>query len=73
MKKLFDLKEWLTLEDTAKHLTILFGEEVKVSDVLRLALDGHLQLSVNFLEDTRVNYGAVVPFKDALWNEKKNR
>ncbi len=71
MKKLFDLKEWLTLEDTAKHLTILFGEEVKVSDVLRLALDGHLQLSVNFLEDTRVNYGAVVPFKDALWNEKK--
>lgn len=71
MKKLFDLKEWLTLEDTAKHLTILFGEEVKVSDVLRLALDGHLQLSVNFLEDTPVNYGAVVPFKDALWNEKK--
>ena len=28
MKKLFDLKEWLTLEDAAKHLTILFGEEV---------------------------------------------
>ena len=71
MKKLFDLKEWLTLEDTAKHLTILFGEEVKVSDVLRLALDGHLQLSVNFLQATSVNYGTIVPFKDALWIEKK--
>jgi len=69
MKKLFDLKEWLTLEDTAKHLTILFGEEVKVSDVLRLALDGHLRLSVNFVNQTKARSGKIVPLEEAIWEE----
>ncbi len=49
MSKLFKLKEWLTLPDAAKHLAIAFGEEVGEADVLRLALDGHLKLSVNFV------------------------
>jgi len=69
MKKLFDLKEWLTLEDTAKHLTILFGEEVKESDVLRLALDGHLQLSVNFVNHAKGWWGKIVPLEKAKWVE----
>ncbi len=47
--KLFKLKEWLTLPDTAKHLTNIFGEDVTVADILRLALDNYLTLSVHFV------------------------
>ena len=47
--KLFKLKKWLTIPETAKHLSIMFGEEVQEADVLRLGLDRHLKLSVNFV------------------------
>jgi len=49
MSKLFKLKKWLTIEDTAKHLTSIFDEPVKDYDVLRFALDGHLEISVNLV------------------------
>lgn len=49
MSKLFKLKQWLTLLDTAKYLTSLFEEEVNEADVLQLVLNGHLKLSVNFV------------------------
>ena len=49
MKKLFALKEWLTLEQAALHLAGLFDEPVTVADVLRLGLDGRLILSVHFV------------------------
>lgn len=49
VSKLFKLKEWLTVPDAARYLSIAFGEEVTDADVLRLALDGHLKLSVNFV------------------------
>jgi hypothetical protein len=48
-RKLFNLKAWLTIPDTAKHLSIMFGEEVTEADVLQLGLDGHLTLSVNIV------------------------
>lgn len=65
MKKLLGLKQWLTLEDAARHLAILFGEDVTEVDVLRLALDGHLTLSVNFVNHARGRCGPVVPIQDA--------
>jgi hypothetical protein len=46
VNKLFKLKEWLSVAETARYLSILFGEDVAEADVLRLALDGHLKLSV---------------------------
>lgn len=55
MSTLFKLKEWLTVPETANRLSGLFEEKILEKDVLRLALDGHLQLSVNFVNDT---YGA---------------
>lgn len=53
MSKLFKLKEWLTVPDAAKHLTVVFGEEVTEVDVLQLALEGHLKLSI-FIEDISI-------------------
>lgn len=62
MSKLFKLKEWLSLDDAARHLSIMFGEEVAVADVLRLALDDQLTLSVNIVNEV---YAFVGTMKEA--------
>lgn len=49
MSKLLKLKQWLSIEDAAKRLTISAGEDVTKTDILRLAIDGHLTLSVFFV------------------------
>ena len=48
MSKLSKLKEWFTVPEAAKHLSIVFHEDVSEADVLRLALDGRLSLSIYF-------------------------
>ncbi len=53
MKTFLSLKKWLTVPETARRLAIIFGEEVSEADVLRLALDGHLRLSINFVNSTK--------------------
>jgi hypothetical protein len=65
MRKLFNLKKWLTVEDAARHLAIVMGEEVTEADVLRLALDGHLKLSVDFVNGTKARLGKIVPTSEA--------
>ena len=64
MGKLFQLKEWLTVEDAARHLAIVFGEEVTEADVLRLGLDGRLRLSVNFVNHAMARRGIVVRYTE---------
>jgi hypothetical protein len=64
MSKLFKLKEWLTVEEAAKHLSVVLGEEVVVADIYRLALDKHLVLSMNFPNKTYGNLGSVVDFEN---------
>ena len=68
-KKLFALKEWLTVPDAARHLSIIFGEEVSEADVYRLALDGHLTLSVNFVNQTSARRGKAILIEDAQYRE----
>lgn len=65
MNRLFKLKKWLTIPEAARHLAIVFGEEVSESDVLRLALDGHLKLSVNFANHAKARRGKVIPLSEA--------
>ncbi len=62
--KLFKLKEWLTVPEAASHLTTMFGEEVSEADVLRLALDGHLILSVNFVNQAYGKCGKLISCDD---------
>lgn len=62
------LLEWLTVQDAAKHLSIVFGEEFTEAHVLRLALDGQLTLSVNFVNNARACPGGrFLPFQE--WEE----
>lgn len=65
MSKLFKLKEWLTIPETARHLSGLFGEPVTEADVLRLALDGHLKLSVHFVNISRARFGTLISASEA--------
>lgn len=65
MSKLFNLKKWLSIEDAARHLSIAFGENITDADVLRLALDGHLRLSVDFVNHARAKHMRVIPIGEA--------
>lgn len=64
MSKLFNLKEWLTVADTARYLSIKFGEDATEADVLRLALDGRLKLSVYFVNRAKARSGKVVRYSE---------
>src|SRR4051812_32655120 len=66
--KLLSLKEWLTLDDAAKHLSIVFGEEVTRADVLRLALDGRLVPSVDFVNHARARKGRLIPIEECRFH-----
>lgn len=69
MSKLFKLKEWLTLDETAQHLTVVLGEPVLEKDIYRLALDGYLQLSINIINGTQVHKGKLISPEDVEWHE----
>ena len=64
MRKLLKLKRWLTLPEAARHLTILYDEEVSEADLLGFALDGHLTLSVHLVNGAIGRCGPIVPIKD---------
>ena len=59
------LKEWLTVEEAARHLSAIASEPVSEADILRLALDGHLTLSVRFVNHAHARVGPVVPVEQA--------
>jgi hypothetical protein len=61
LKKLLKLKDWLTVPDAARHLSILFGEDVTEADVLRFGLDGRLTLSAYFVNPKYGRYGKIIP------------
>ncbi|MGT2476523.1 hypothetical protein [Paraburkholderia terrae] len=69
MSKLFKLREWLTVDEAARHLSVVVSEQVTSSDILRLALDGHLVLSANFVNHARAKRGKVVGLEDAELRE----
>lgn len=69
LKRLSDLKKWLTVPDAARHLAIVFGEDVSEADVLRLALDGHLKMSVNFVNYATARRGKVIPIDEVNYRE----
>ncbi len=65
MKKLLQLKRWLTLAEAARYLSVLVGEEASEADILRLALDGELTLSVHFVNSTYAMCGTTIPLAEA--------
>lgn len=65
MAKLFKLKRWLTLDEAADHLGSVLNEKVTVADILRLALDRHLIISMNIVNGVSCCKGVRVPIDQA--------
>lgn len=57
MKNILDCKEWSTLGEAAQRLAKEFDQEVVEADVLRLALDRGLKLSVRFMNHAQAQCG----------------
>jgi len=64
MSKLFNLKNWVTLEEAAAHLTGVLNEDVLVEDLLRLALNGHLTISINIVNGAEACKGERFPLDE---------
>jgi hypothetical protein len=60
VSKLLQLKNWLTLPEASIFISNAIGEPLTDADVLRFALDGRLQLSVNLVNNVPVRHGKVV-------------
>lgn len=69
MSKLFKLKEWVTIPEAARYLSQILNEPVAESDVLQLALDKHIKISVDFPNRAKARMGRVIPFKDVPMRE----
>jgi len=69
MSKLFNLREWLTIDETAQYLTDALDESVYPKDVYRLVQEGHLGLSVNFVNETDAVRGEIVGVDEVEWGE----
>ncbi len=69
ISKLFSLREWLTVPEASRHLSVIFDEEITEAQILRLSLDNHLKLSVNFVNHARARCGQVVSEENAVWEE----
>lgn len=69
LNKLYQLRKWLTLQEAAQQLATLVGEAVCEADVLRLGLDGHLKLSVNFVNHAKARHGRIIPIEEAQYEE----
>lgn len=54
MGKLMMLKEWLTLDEAAIRLSATAAEVVTQADILRFAIDNHIQLSVFTVDEISV-------------------
>ncbi|MCH8491523.1 MAG: hypothetical protein LAT81_16590 [Oceanicaulis sp.] len=68
MSRLLRLKSFLTLGEAADYLAHVLEEDVGVSDVLQLALDGHLTLTVNIVNGTSARKARIVSLKDGTFN-----
>ncbi len=65
MSRIFNLKKWLTLPEAADHLSSALSEPVSVPDILRLALEGHIVISANFVNHCHVTLGRKVAIEEA--------
>lgn len=68
--KFSSLKKWLAVPEAARKLSFVFKEEVTEADVLRLALDGHLKLSVRLASGAYVKRCNTISHSEKLEMQK---
>ena len=60
MSKLTKLKSWLPMGEAAHYLSDKLNEHVSQADLIRLAIDNHIILSVRLINSTMSNQGRAV-------------
>jgi hypothetical protein len=60
MSKLVSLKSWLPMDEAAQYLSDKLNEHVSQADLVRLAIDNHIILSVRLINSTMSNQGLAV-------------
>jgi hypothetical protein len=70
MSKLFKLKRFLTLDDAANHISNVLGAPVTLADIYKFALDGHLILSVNFVNIVKAKKVTFIKKEDVKYRKK---
>ena len=66
------LKKWLTIEETAKSLSMDFDDDVSIGDVYQVCLEGHLQLSIRFsAPETAIKYKYICNIDDVESHKKQ--
>ncbi len=65
--KLLKLKEWVSVADAARHLSISFGEDVSPADIHQLALEGQLAIAVHLVNGATVRCWRVVEQQLLEW------
>lgn len=61
--KVLKLRDWLTIDEAVKQLSLELNETVSKADIYRLALDGKLILSAYFPSGATVRRGKVVDYE----------
>lgn len=69
MSRLIKLKKWVSIYDAAKQIKIALNEPVDAGDVLRLALDGHLAISIHLVNEAYGRFCPKVKGDDIEWKE----
>jgi hypothetical protein len=69
MSKLVKLRESMTLSEAADHLASILNEPVGEKDILRLALDGHLIISVDLVNKANGRLGHMIAPEDVEYEE----
>ena len=62
---LFKMKQWLSLADAAKYLSIVCSQEVTEADILQFAINGQLELSLYLINDTMAKCCRIVDYEKA--------
>ncbi|MFK3725576.1 hypothetical protein ACI2KE_17295 [Pseudomonas monteilii] len=70
MSKILKLREWLTVDEAARRLSASSRESVSEADLLRLALDGHLTLSVHFVNHAEGRPVKIEPINSEISRSK---
>lgn len=69
MSKLLNLRSWFDLHDAATILATAFGEKVSDVDVLRLALDKQLKISIRLINEAYGRECREIQPSDIEWRE----
>lgn len=66
MSKILKLKEWLSLEDAASHLSLIAETAVKPQDLVQFAIDGRIGLSLYLFTSVSACRASLVNTSDFL-------